>query len=247
MSLDEMQRGIASLADWTYHAEAGGASTIGHGTYNDQTIIFHRHRANLIAAPVAKMLGEDIGASTLLDIGCNCGFFTLEMAHRGVHSATGSDLRQENIDQAEFLKKAFGVKNANFYVQNIKDMADAGQTFDVVLNLGLMYHLSTPYEVLRTCYEMTERFCVVDTITHKEPFSGYHVALKDDSISIEGDLNFELQPTYRGILDTIKAAGFLEVVEIVAPVDNVDLYRDASRRCLVAFKNDPEPYLARIC
>lgn len=242
----EMQEEIGRLAPWTYHVEVPGATTIGHNTYNEGTIRFHRYRANLICNTVAQMLGSDLTTSTFLDIGCNCGFFTLEMAARGAFHVMGLDFRQENIEQAKFLKRAFGVSSSDFSTQNVKDLEDDGHLFDVVLNLGLMYHLSTPFEILRSCYLSTKQFCVIDTISHTEPISAYHVQMKDPNISIEGDLSFELQPTYRGILDTIKAAGFGEVVEIVAPTDDIELYDSASRRCLVAFKESSEPYLARL-
>ncbi|MBO0798930.1 MAG: methyltransferase domain-containing protein [Blastocatellia bacterium] len=237
---------IRETAVWTYHVEAKGATTRSHGSYNDRTIEFHRYRKHLIADSVAKMLGADISRKTVLDIGCNCGFFTLEMAHLNANYALGVDFRKENISQANLLKHAFGVVNAEFEIANIKDYVSDGRQFDVVLNLGLMYHLSTPYEVMKLCFELARDFCVVDTITHTEPFSGFHVLSKDPSISIEGDLSFELQPTYRGILDTIMAAGFKEVVEIVAPVKGIELYEDGSRRCLVAFKSDPEVYIKRL-
>jgi tRNA (mo5U34)-methyltransferase len=241
-----LQDEIRRLAIWTYHAETQGVTTRGYGTYNEHTIKFHRYRKHLIADAVAHMLGPDINSQTVLDVGCNCGFFTLEMAHLGVRSALGVDLRDDNIAQANLLKRAFGLDNASFDVVNIKDFVSDGRKFGVILNLGLMYHLSTPYEVMKMCYDLTSEFCVVDTITHTEPFSGYHVLLKDPTIPIEGDLCFELQPTYRGILDTIRAAGFREVIEIVAPVTGVELYDSGSRRCLVAFKADPELFLKRL-
>jgi SAM-dependent methyltransferase len=246
MSPDALQAGICDAAVWTYHVEKDRATTRSHSTYNERTIEFHCHRKHLIADSAAKMLGADIDKKTVLDIGCNCGFFTLEMAHLNAKHALGVDLRKENITQANLLKRAFGVDNAEFEIANIKDYVTNGRQFDVVLNLGLMYHLSTPYEVMKLCFELVRDFCVVDTITHTEPFSGYHVLSKDPSRSLEGDLAFELQPTYRGILDTIKAAGFREVIEVVAPVKGIELYEDGSRRCLVAFKSDPEAFIDRL-
>lgn len=246
MAKDQIQSEINRLAPWTYHVDVNGATTLGRGTYNDRTIRFHRYRANLIAATVARMLGRDLSTSTVLDLGCNCGFFTLELAVRGAQRVLGLDFRQENLDQAEFLKRAFSVRNAEFLKQNVKDLVVTGAKFDVVLNLGLMYHLSTPYEVMRACYDVTKQFCVIDTITHTEPFSGYHVLVKNTASPIEGDLSFELQPTYRGILDTTSAAGFRDIIEIVAPVDDIDSYSSGSRRCFVAFKDQADIYLARL-
>ena len=104
-----------------------------------------------------------------------------------------------------------------------------------------MYHLSTPYEVMRKCYEMTGDICIVDTICHQEPYSSYFVlANKDIKSPIEGDLTFELQPTYRGILETILSSGFKFIVEIIGTnSESIELYNDLSRRCFIAFKKMP--------
>lgn len=243
---EEIEEGFRALAPWTYHVEAGGRSTRAFGSYSDRTIAFHRYRANLITRTVRAMLGEAAASATLLDLGCNCGFFTLDAAARGIGHATGIDLRPENIAQAEFLARLFGLSAVEFRLGNVKTALGGSGRHDVILNLGLMYHLSTPFEVLRSCFEATGRFCVVDTITHSEPVSAFHVVGKDPGISIEGDLAFELQPTYRGIIDTMRLAGFRDIVELDAPTDDIELYADGSRRCLVGFRDEAAPYLARL-
>jgi tRNA (mo5U34)-methyltransferase len=245
-SAENVQREIVRLQPWTYHVDTGQASTLGLGTYNSGTITFHRFRAGLIAQTVAKMLGDQLSNTSILDLGCNCGFFTLEMAALGAKRALGLDFRKENLDQAEMLKWAFGVERADFQSANVKDMASEGESFDVVLNLGLMYHLTTPYEVLKSCFDLTRKFCVVDTLTHKENFSGYHIRMANIASPIEGDVSFELQPTYRGIIDTMKAVGFKEIVEIAAPADGVELYGGGDRRCFIGFKGPSAEFLSRL-
>jgi hypothetical protein len=168
--------------------------------------------------------------------------FSLDLAQRGVNQVLGVDLRPENLAQAGLLRRAYGIKNASFRQVNVKEIGS--ETYDVVLNLGLMYHLSTPFEVMRAAMAATRRFCVVDTITHKEPFSAYFVSTKDPNQPLEGDLHFELQPTYRGIIATMREAGFNDIIEIEGVCDTpVTLYSDYSRRCLIGFRDPPEPYL----
>ena len=88
---------------------------------------------------------------------------------------------------------------------------------------------------------------MIDTITQTEQFSDYHVLMTNSQKSIEGDLDFEFQPTNRGILDTIKAAGLNEIREIVAPVSDIELYNDRSRWCLLAFKDSATRYISCLC
>lgn len=246
LSHAEFQDGLSRLAPWTYYVASRDVDNRRYGTFNETTILFHRYRRHLIVEALIKGLGPSIGSMTSLDIGCNSGFFTLELARVGFKDCLGIDFRCENIDQANFLKHAFQVNAATFTLENAKDIALSGGCYDVVLNLGLMYHLSTPFEVMKTCFDMATNVCVIDTITHKEPFSGYHLCIKNSAISIEGDLDFELQPTYRGIVDTIKASGFETVIEITLPTSQVELYSDQSRRCFFAFKNYANEFVDRL-
>lgn len=232
----EIYTGLKKYAPWTYHVSDESRLL---GTYNEKTILFHRFRNSLICKSIVKFLA--IEKTTFLDIGCNCGFFSLELAHRGAKRCLGVDVRDSNIHQAQFLKSLYGMAdNVEFRTTNVKDMGVSEQ-FDVVLNLGLMYHLSTPLEILKSCFAITKQVCVIDTICHTEPFSGYHVLTnKNLSSPIEGDLSFELQPTYRGIIDTIYAAGFTHIVELVGlSSEEIELYNDSSRRCFLAFKSAP--------
>lgn len=235
LSNTEVQAGLENLAPWCYHVND---LTRPLGTYNDNTIAFHRFRNALICNAIERLLPT--ADSSFLDVGCNCGFFSLEMANRGAKLCLGVDLRDENIVQANWLKSLYGIDNVEFRTANIKSLES--EQFDVVFNLGLMYHLSTPFEVLQSCFNITKQVCVIDSICHTEPFSGYHVVTQKNTQSpIEGDLSFEFQPTYRGLLDTIYAVGFTHVVELIGlSSENIELYNDLSRRCFLAFKCAPD-------
>jgi tRNA (mo5U34)-methyltransferase len=238
ISSEDADHSIRLLAPWTYYLSISGVNNINHSTYNNDTIIYHRYRNNLITNNIISSLPEEIQILTAIDIGCNCGFFTMELADRGFSASTGVDLRTENIAQAMFARDALNVQNTSFIIGNVKDFP-TDEKYDVVLNLGLMYHLSTPFEVMKKCFDITNKVCVIDSVTHKEPFSGYFV-LSDRNINspIEGDLSFEMQPTYRGLLETIYSAGFEYVFEVMTFVDsNIAQYSDGSRRCFFAYKD----------
>lgn len=246
ISPEEVNKGIINLAPWTYYFNIHNHTTESNGTFNGATIIYHRYRNDLIINSLLRLFDTNMSDLTAIDVGCNCGFFSLELDHLGVSSVTGVDLREENIKQAEFIRKAMGLTNTSFLTQNLKDFSTI-RKFDLVLNLGLMYHLSTPFEVMKSCYQMTNKVCVIDTVTHKEPFSGYYsLSNKNINSPIEGDLSYELQPTYRGILDVIYASGFKHIIEIMTVADvMVEQYSDLSRRCFFAFK-DEELYLSAL-
>jgi SAM-dependent methyltransferase len=215
-----------------------GVTTIRPGpesSVNEQAYLFRR---DLIAGTLADLLGDELGGSTVLDIGCNCGYFSLEMADRGARSVRGVDLRPGNIAQAEFLADHFGVTdNVRFAVSDSREL-EGVEEFDIVLNLGLLYHVTEPFELVRQTYELCRRVAVIDTSCALEPFAGFViVGDRDVEHPVEGRAAVELHPTYRGAIETIRAAGFSEVVELVGVAAQPHpRYESGIRRCFLAFK-----------
>ncbi len=198
------------------------------------------YRSHLITDTVRTILGGSFHSSTVLDMACNHGYFSVEAAFYGAKKVVGVDLRTENIAKANFLKNYFQVENVQFRVQNVYDL-DPSEKFDVVYNLGLFYHITDPYLLMQHTYDMCEKFAVIDSIMHKEPVSAFlQMVNKDISSHSEGDYVVELHPTYRAMIDLMHAVGFKDVKEVVAIDDGNrvphPLYDDYHRRCLIGFK-----------
>lgn len=198
------------------------------------------YRSHLISGSVRALLGDDYAGSTFLDMACNHGYFALEAAFLGARRALGVDLRPQNIAKANFLRACFSVSNAEFRAGNVYDL-DISQRFDVVYNLGLLYHVTDPYLLMRRTYDLCDRFAVVDSIMHKEPVSAFlQMVNKDTTSHAEGDFVVELHPTYRATIDLMHAVGFREIREVV-PSGSAGrvphaLYDRFDRRCLIGFK-----------
>lgn len=195
------------------------------------------YRRDLITGTVKTLLGDDLGDTTVLDLGCNSGFFSLEMASGGAKHVDGVDLRSENIAQALFLAEHYEIPNVDFTV-SAADQIPKDQQWEVVLNLGVLYHVTQPLEFIRQTYKLCRRFAIIDTVCDPEPVSGFMLlGDKDVTRPTEGPEEFELHPTYRGAIDTIRYAGFSEVVEIVGVADLPhNLYASGVRRCFLAIK-----------
>ncbi len=195
-----------------------------------------RFRRDLICRTVADLLGADAATTHALDIGCNNGFFSLDLADRGVGHVYGVDLRSSNIAQASFLRDHYGIGNAEFAVSDADDLP-AGE-WDVVLNLGVLYHVVNPLQFVRQTYELCRNFAILDTVVHHEPVSAYFLfGDKDTSLPEEGRETYEFHPTYRATIDTLHYAGFREVFEIVGDTSTPhQLYATGTRRCFLAIK-----------
>jgi 2-polyprenyl-3-methyl-5-hydroxy-6-metoxy-1,4-benzoquinol methylase len=194
-------------------------------------------RRDLIVGTVAAILGDDIADTTVLDIGCNCGFFSLDIGDRGVKHVDGIDLRPANIAQAQFLADHYQLDNVTFRVSDADALQHEAQR-DVVLNLGVLYHVVNPLQFIRQTYELCRRFAIIDTVVHSEPISAYVLfGDKNADHPAEGREEWEFHPTYRGAIDTIRYAGFSNVIEILGDADPPHaLYAGGGRRCFLAIK-----------
>jgi SAM-dependent methyltransferase len=104
----------------------------------------------------------------VLDISCNSGFWSVQCALLGA-DVVGFDFREQNIEQANLIKDIVGLDNVEFRVLDFWDMSPQalGGTFDVVLNLGLLYHLPSTLEALALTKSMSRSSILLDTSLHR--------------------------------------------------------------------------------
>ena len=103
----------------------------------------------------------------VLDIACNSGFWSMQCALLGAE-VVGFDARPELIDQANLIKSIVGVDNAEFHLLDFWDMCPEvlGGTFDIVLNLGILFHLPDPLAALKMTQSMSHDHILLDTTLH---------------------------------------------------------------------------------
>jgi 2-polyprenyl-3-methyl-5-hydroxy-6-metoxy-1,4-benzoquinol methylase len=195
------------------------------------------YRLQLVNDTVTRLLGDDLAQATVLDIGCHSGLFSLDLAAKGARHVDGVDLRALNVAQAQFIARHYGIENATFEVRDADDI-DSSSTWDVVLNLGLLYHVLNPFQLIEQAYARCRAFAIIDTVCHTEPVSAFFVmGDKDVDNASEGKAEYEFHPTYRAVIDAIRHAGFSEVVEVTGRAERPhDLYASGNRRCFLAIK-----------
>ncbi len=237
-SEDRLRAKITELGHWEYYFEfSHGVTTMINATFNQATMDFHRFRTKLVSETIVELLGPELKQSTVLDLASHCGVFSLDMAFRGARSVIGIEYREKNLRQANFLKDYYRISNVQFEQGDVYNL-DPGLKADVIMCLGILYHVIQPVELIEFCYRNANKFAVIETICHKEPISVYHViGGKNPEVAIEGTRSIELHPTYRAVIDTMREVGFKEIVEVVGTCDTlIDLFSDHIRRCFVGFK-----------
>ncbi len=114
---------------------------------------------------LAGHLPADLTGWSALDIGCNAGFYAFELAKRGAH-VVGIDVEPLFLRQAEWAAREFGLADrVEFRQAQIYDLAHMDETFDLVLFMGVFYHLRYPLLGLDLVAEKVRRMLIFQTLT----------------------------------------------------------------------------------
>jgi tRNA (mo5U34)-methyltransferase len=116
-------------------------------------------------AELAPHLPADLTGWTALDIGCNAGFYSFELARRGAR-VTGIDREDLYLDQARWAVRAFGLEDrVTFEKAQVHDLAREERRFDLVVFLGVFYHLRYGVLALDTIARLAPRLLVFQSLT----------------------------------------------------------------------------------
>ncbi len=80
--------------------------------------------------------------------------------------AVGLEGRKENVDKCEAVKAQIGLSNCSFLHDDVRNLSKHNHgSFDVVLCLGILYHLtaSDGVELLRRMHDVCQRAVIIDT------------------------------------------------------------------------------------
>lgn len=114
---------------------------------------------------LAPHLPQDLSGWTALDIGCNAGFYTFELARRGAN-VLGIDLDERYLRQARWASEQFGLqRQVRFEQMQVYDLARCEEQFDLVLFMGVLYHLRYPMLGLDIVAQRVRRMMVFQTLT----------------------------------------------------------------------------------
>jgi tRNA (mo5U34)-methyltransferase len=114
---------------------------------------------------IARHLPETLRGWRALDIGCNAGFYSFELARRGA-KVVGIDVDPHYLRQAHWAAKQFGLSDSvEFRRMQIYGLAHINETFDLVLFMGVFYHLRYPLLALDIVAERVKRLMVFQSLT----------------------------------------------------------------------------------
>lgn len=148
LSPDEIRQRVEALGDWFHNIDLGGVKTAPNHFLHDYPATKWRHFAHAIP--------QDLRGKSVLDIGCNGGFYSIEMKRRGADRVLGVDFDDRYLMQARFAAEVTGM-DIEFRKLSVYDVAELGETFDVVLFMGVLYHLRHPLLALDLIHQHVAR------------------------------------------------------------------------------------------
>ena len=131
----ELESRIAELGPWFHNLRLHGVQTAPDHFLGDYPQVkFESFR---------ESLPKDLEGRSVLDIGCNAGFYSIEMKRRGAGRVLGIDSDEHYLRQARFAAEVSGYE-IEFERMSVWDVGSLNERFDVVIFMGVLYHLRHP-------------------------------------------------------------------------------------------------------
>jgi tRNA (mo5U34)-methyltransferase len=140
---------------WFHNLRLDGEETAPNHPLGDFPANFFAHFAHVIP--------NDLSGWTVLDIGCNGGFYSFEMKRRGAERVLGVDHDPVYLAQARYAGDRLGL-DVEFRHLDVYDIDLVGEKFDLVLFLGVLYHLRYPLYALEKVAGVVRRRLVFQTM-----------------------------------------------------------------------------------
>ncbi|MFL6604862.1 MAG: TIGR04290 family methyltransferase [Steroidobacteraceae bacterium] len=149
---------ITTLAPWFHNLHLpGGQQTAPDHPLGDFPQVKWRQ--------IEPFIPPDLTGQRVLDIGCNAGFYSFELARRGAE-VTAIDIDVHYLKQARWAAAQFGLsERIQFQQASVYDLASNIEPFDIVWFLGVLYHLRHPLLALDILHEITVGQMVLQTLT----------------------------------------------------------------------------------
>ena len=144
MPAAELRRRINELGPWFQNMRIGGVETAPDHFLGDYPAFKWKGFQHI--------LPEDLDGRSVLDVGCNAGFYTLEMKRRHAGRVLGIDTDPRYLAQARFAAEQNGL-DIEFRQMSVYDVPKLKEQFDLVLFMGVLYHLRHPLLALDLLWE----------------------------------------------------------------------------------------------
>jgi tRNA (mo5U34)-methyltransferase len=172
LSQEQIRQRVTELGQWFHNLDLGGVKTAPDHFLGDYPEVKWRRFASSIP--------NDLTGKTVLDVGCNAGFYSIQMKRRGAERVVAIDTDEHYLAQARFAAKVSGT-DIEFRNLSVYRVSELHEIFDVVLFMGVLYHLRHPLLALDLLHE----FAAGDLLVTQSMLRG-----STESIDVPPDFQF---------------------------------------------------------
>ncbi len=130
---------IQELGDWFHNINLRGVWTAPQHFLGDFPNVKWKH--------IEPAIPKDLAGASVLDIGCNGGFYSIQMKQRGAGRVLGVDIDDRYLNQARFATATLGLE-IEYQKCSVYDIDQIAGQFDYVIFMGVLYHLRYPLYAL---------------------------------------------------------------------------------------------------
>lgn len=143
--MNSLERRIRELDPWFHNLWLDGIQTAPSHFLGD----YPRAKFEQFAAA----LPHDLTGKSVLDVGCNAGFYAFEMKRRGAGRVVGIDSDPRYLAQAQLAAEVLGHTGIEWRQMDVYSVGQLGEKFDLVIFMGVLYHLRHPLLALDRLYD----------------------------------------------------------------------------------------------
>ena len=132
----DLRARVEALAPWFHNLRLGDLETAPAHYLGDYPMVKWKRFAHAVP--------RDLTGKSVLDIGCNAGFYSFEMKRRGAARVVGLDADERYLAQARLAAEVLDMQDVEFRRSDVYQVGALGERFDVVLFMGVFYHLRHP-------------------------------------------------------------------------------------------------------
>ena len=135
LTTEEIEKKITELGPWFHNLRLSGIQTAPDHFLGDYPSFKWQNFQHAIP--------NDLAGLSVLDVGCNAGFYSIQMKQRGAKRVVGIDHDPDYLAQASFAAGVLGL-DISFEQLSVYEAARLKERFDLVIFMGVFYHLRHP-------------------------------------------------------------------------------------------------------
>ncbi len=236
--------------EWFYSFDLpDGSTSKSYG--NGELDAIHDTRKQMLDAVLGVHYPDGLAGKTAVDLACHQGYFSVHLAKSGVDSVLSIDARAEHIADTQLISGVMGFDNIKTLHSDVHalDTESLGAA-NIVLCLGLIYHLEDPIGALRKARALCKDVCIIETqvvpgMSGNVDWGNYQFVkplhgvfgIIDETYETHGPeasiTGICLAPSTEGLLWILKNIGFSRV-ELLTPPEGAYEQLKFGKRVMVA-------------